>query len=183
MIKEVLFRAVSKKGNWIYGFYYCHKGLDEHFILPIDETPFYNGIPIIPKAISDYEVYKETVSKFTGLTDKNRTKIFEGDIVELWCERSVYGRKQSVQDKYIKVRAVVEWGYQYSIGFMLNYNNEHNKKLCIAKNKEHYDRDIGKRCITDFLEKKKYIRHEIWKFLDDIEVIGNIHDNPELLEK
>lgn len=129
-----------------------------------------------------FSVKPKTIGQFTGITDKNGTKIFEGDIVELWCERSVYGRKQSVQDKYIKVRAVVEWGYQYSIGFMLNYNNEHNKKLCIAKNKEHYDRDIGKRCITDFLEKKKYIRHEIWKFLDDIEVIGSIHDNLELLE-
>ena len=166
MDREILFRAKSNNTNkWEFG--------------SLGKTKYGNFIIGNSK---QHFVDENTIGQYTGLCDKNETKIFEGDIVELWCERSVYGRKQSVQDKYIKVRAVVDWGYQYSIGFMLNYNNEHNKKLCTAKNKEHYDRDIGKRCITDFLEKKKYIRHEIWKFLDDIEVVGNIHDNPELLE-
>lgn len=140
MSKEVLYRAVSKKGKWIYGFYYCHKGLNEHFILPIDETPFYNGIPIIPKAISDYEVYKETVSEFTGLTDKNGTKIFEGDIV---------------YDSYRE--------YSYQVKYWLGQGMYFLDKI--------NDRDGN------------WYSFEDVDFDENIEVIGNIHDNPELLEE
>lgn len=157
MSKEVLFKAISNKGNWIYGFYYCHKGLDEHFILPIDETPFYNGIPIIPKAISDYKVYKETVSKFTGLTDKNGTKIFEGDIV-LTQEYSTRPFAKNAKRK--RLIGVVEYYEQKHYGKNVIYNNGYRVKI---KNQG------------------KYVCGA-WSDFYDCEVIGNIYDNPELLE-
>ena len=69
-----------------------------------------------------HEVIHETVGQFTGLTDKNSNKIFEGDVLE---------------GKY-KNRGVMEW----------------------------YEKDA---CFSRFYP------------LIDFEVIGNIHDNPELL--
>lgn len=153
MSKEVLYRAVSKKGKWIYGFYYCHKGLNEHFILPIDETPFYNGIPIVPKAISDYEVYKETVSEFTGLTDKNGTKIFEGDIVQSITE-----------DTHEKRFAVIKFG---------KYKDDNFEDSAIG-----FYFECGGYQFSMFNGEAQG-----YDFPSFVEVIGNIHDNPELLEE
>ena len=82
------------------------------------------------------EVIPETVGQYTGLTDKNGTKIFEGDII------------QSLETKET---AVVQWFPEHS-AFMV---------WCKSSN------EVG------FL-------YECTK--SNIEVIGNIYDNPELLE-
>lgn len=81
MNREILFRGktlkpvtlnkhiVAEVGQWIYG------GIVEHiggtYILMPDSGYGYISIEVIP----------ETVSQYTGLTDKNGKKIFEGDIV------------------------------------------------------------------------------------------------------
>lgn len=119
-MREILFRGkTSNTGEWIVGDY-------EHFYLSNGELVVY---------ISDWgkkaaQVITETVGQYTGLTDKNGTKIFEGDIVK-----------------------------GTFLGFPMPV---HNYILAI-----NWQEDVAG-----------------WRanYFEDVEVIGNIHDNPELLE-
>lgn len=77
--EKYLFRGKRKdNGEWVEGFY----GIDT--ICTEQDTYLSTVISKIPKRIYDcesWEVDPETVGRYTGAIDKNRTKIFEGDIV------------------------------------------------------------------------------------------------------
>ena len=97
-----------------------------------------------------YKVIPETVGQFTGLTDKNGTKIFEGDIVH-----AVYS------DGYIGVPNT-DYG-NLIVGFDDTYYGGACYSMKIIG-------DTGYRIFSDGLR-------------NGVAVIGNIHDNPELLER
>lgn len=131
-MREILFRGKRKdNGKWAYGNYaVTDNNGKQHFI-------FQN------KAF-EFEVDPETVGQFTGLTDDNEKKIFEGDILNVI---------NPDDDDY---------NYITKVYFECN-------TLCVDVEGQDYDyTSIG-------------FAVEIWDDeCDRVEVIGNIHDNPEL---
>lgn len=66
-MRDILFKAKTKDGKrWVEGYYFAKPILDKHFII-CDE--------------SQWEIDKDTLCQYTGLTDKNGNKIWENDIV------------------------------------------------------------------------------------------------------
>lgn len=135
--KEQLFRgkvpAEPKNAfsdTWVYGDL-IHSG-DKYFIHSQGNRVNVDGG--IGRHIIMHEIIPETLGEYTGLTDENGKRIFEGDIVSIIGEDEI---------------GVVEWDYE-DIKFVVIVDN-----IC-----------------SDF---SHFYGH-------DLVVIGNVHDNPELLE-
>lgn len=101
-----------------------------------DEIPFFN--------IDEYPIVNpETISQYTGLTDKNGTRIFEGDILKFYGE-------DGDEESYTKYEVIwLEKGW--------------------------HAQDVHRLYMADTLSPSSWVK-------EHFEVIGNIHDNPELLE-
>ena len=134
-MRNIIFRGKSiahhgKKEEWVYGFYSNYKGVNGRTHYISDD----NGNSIA--------VREETVGQYTGLTDKNGTKIFEGDILKVFY----YGKS--------KIFGVVRFG---ETRFFIDDNF---KGGCIK----------AKAPMTEMFSRYEF------------EVVGNLHDNPELLK-
>ena len=136
MNREILFRAKHihaipgnehLNGSWVHGYlsdkdYIYDKSLEGEFL--VDEN---------------------TICQYSGRTDKNKKKIFEGDVV-----------KDSAG-----VCGVVKFGL-YTAGFSIP--------------------DTNQGFYIEFPEESLY-RKELGYWENKVIVIGNIYDNPELLEE
>lgn len=124
-MREILFRGKRKLGGtWNYGdLVHC---TDNLVAVSDEEGNFVNVRP-------------ETVGQYTGFTDKNGTKIFEGDII-------LVARAES--DGIFVVRFMERWA-------AFGLRNEQSK------------------CYLDLFQSLRNL----------YTVIGNIHDNPELLSR
>lgn len=129
-MREILFRGKTPMTDrWVFGSGLLYDGVNTWIVNnPIGQAIAFGETKTI--------VIPETIGQYTGLTDKNGTKIFEGDIVK-------YG------DTIHKVVFEQRTGTAY---FGIVYNE---------------------------LETLPFGHYQDLK---QIEVIGNIHDNPELLK-
>ena len=127
MNREILFRGKRvDNGEWVEGDLAQDTDLETAYVGGFNYYTDGDGLQREP---FQYEVDPSTVCQYTGLTDRNGKKIFEGDILK-WDEK--------------------EWGCPFFETVTWNY---------------------------ELFE----IRQHEWKSF--CEVIGNIFDNPELLEE
>jgi len=140
-MRDILFRGKRvDNGEWSYGGFHIW---EKRQISPLSDDKLQDSeisyMIIInsfadwnmPRQMQGVEVIFETVGQYTGLTDKNGNKIFEGDIVK-WKDEL------------------------HEIVYLPNY--------------------------TRFAARKPHTVFEIIA-LELSEVVGNRHDNPELIEE
>ena len=102
----------------------------------------------------------ETLGQYTGLKDKNGEEIYEGDVIKVKYDTSVWGRKV----KYDFIGSVC-FGYFTSTEREGVYDDIEGWYLSILSE------------ITNDFYSISLAEHNI-----EGEIIGNIHENPELLE-
>ena len=106
-----------------------------------------------------YIVTPETVGQYTGLRDKTGKMIFEGDVIS------------ACLDKYFpknETRIVIQWNEYGFFGFNLRYSHYTESQLDSIRIIPGMNPKWLETMESDFVEK--------------FAVVGNIYDNPELLE-
>ena len=99
-MREILFRGKSTETNqWIYGGFHIWEkrqtcfGDDKlkddeiSYVITVNSFADWN----MPRTMQAVEVIADTVGQYTGLTDRNGRKIFEGDIVNILTENEEFG--------------------------------------------------------------------------------------------
>ena len=111
----------------------------------------------------------------TGLKDKNGEEIWEGDVVEFIF--NVREAEVSAVGKICFFESLAAYGMRN-----VKYDNQELRRLCDKENE--YAGEIF--CFAGYGntdEDQTLIFTDYCFIEDDLEVLGNIHENPELLEK
>ena len=136
-MREILFRGKRTDGQWIYGglLKVTYDGNTYNLIFADNFLFVFGEATAMEHACVD----PATVGQFTGLTDKNGKKIFEGDVVKV-----LQGKDKGIA----------------CVGF------ENGAFMLYPQTGNIYERTLWEYWYNDW----------------EVEIIGNIHDNHELLE-
>ena len=159
MAREILFRGKRiDNGGWVFGNHLYDNTFGKHYIV-LSRHITYIYIAVNPDGefkrlrCTGIEVVPETVGQYTGLTDKDGKKIFEGDIFK------------HRQFDYPDTFGVVKYRNNYD-----QYRVHNCCGFAIEWQNTSIDRNL---------------REDLPFWCDEIsnaEIVGNIYDNPELLE-
>ena len=156
-MREILFRGKRKdNGEWCEGYLSKNRDENRQLKLCID----YEEKGVVCSSI----VIPETVGQDTGLTDKNGKKIFEGDIIRYADLYDYNCYLESIDNPEVydnidlgNIWTIDEVVYGIEVGYPAFDLNKH---------------DFETNGLSELSESGQYF----------YEVIGNIHDNPELLK-
>ena len=163
-MRDILFRAKHKyNGKWICGYYYKHDTVKVCFTSDDPHTKYY----IVYDGSCDWgfeppsemvEVDPETIGQSIEMHDRHNAPIFENDIVEFVGGSThrylIWWNRESSMMTAVPLDGFYYNGNDYGNG---NYPNFNYSTFCL-------------------------MMQDPWGDFRDIRVIGNIHDNPELLE-
>lgn len=155
-MREILFRGKSTdNGEWVEGTYF-----------PPANTLISYKLELIDGVVTfmDFCVIPETVGQFTGLTDSNGKRIFDGDIIRYADLYDYNCYLESIDNPEVydnidldNIWTIDEVVYGIKVGYPAFDLNKH---------------DFETNGLSELSESGQYF----------YEVIGNIHDNPELLK-
>ena len=142
-MREILFRGKRiDNGEWIEGSLVKVTIKGQTYYLIFGDNFSFNGTDV--KALQHACVDPDTVGQYTGLTDKNGKKIFEGDVVA-YSTNSYGATNKEIHEVVFETRG----GSAY---FGIRISEIETWQFCLA------------------------VPAKL------MEVVGNIHDNPELLK-
>lgn len=158
-MREILFRGKRiNNGEWIEGYYLGVAFEYAYIAVPKGETARWDIHSVDPS----------TVGQYTGLTDQNGKRIFEGDVVRQTFEKTV-------------VSLMEDWGadeyddlYGEDVGAVVILPS---KGACIKNPVIH--REVN----GEVTEHGEIARMYKAVCSSRCEVIGSIHDNPELVKE
>lgn len=165
MNREIKFRG-KQYGEWVYGSLisldskmnqiYLLQFMDYASSLPLSQLIHHNMIIVEPK----------TIGQFVGLKDKNEKDIYEGDIVEIKnssrLTKGYVDFPEGYKGKCISEVKIIEGHTYVWINSIIKGN--------ILR--------FGARLLFEGLSKHIDMRGVA---TSDLKIIGNIHDNPELI--
>ena len=163
-MREILFRGKRvDNGEWFYGVPTIDSRGQTVIVENVFDCDEYNC-----RGASCLYVDENTIGQYTGLTDKNGKKIFEGDIVQYNTYDDFDCHSVVKFGEYNQDGSSGEYSATKCIGFYVEVDNFTCPDWC-ENDPEFFPEYFG--------------QQNILEVASDCEVIGNIYDNPKLLLK
>lgn len=163
-MRTIKFRGKSSVGLWFYGGYYYDKELDEHRIIidSLDSSTLCESVIVKP----------ETVGQFTCVIDKSGKEVYEGDVIICREFSNTSGMEMTDMEREL-----------FSLEELKGEKEEENVMLVTADGvsliaETEFGPDGSSGTWMDVMDDDQ--RHSFP--IHEVEVLGNIHDNPQLFK-